>query len=72
MAFITLTEEQARVVISSPQPVEIRDPAGNVLAVIEPIWLPDDIDEAKRRLASGEPSLTTAQLLAALRAKYPV
>jgi hypothetical protein len=67
MPQITLTEEQAQVVVASLQPVRVCDTDGKVLAVIPPIWSAEDIAEAKRRLASTEPRYSTSQVLAYLR-----
>ena len=67
MAHIVLNEDQTRIVASAGQPVEVRDPKGNVLGVIAPIWTEEDLAEAKRILASDQPWHTTEQVLAHLR-----
>ncbi len=67
MTHIVLNEEQARIVASALQPVQVRDGKGNVLGVIPPVWTAEDIADAKRRLASNEPHYTTEQVLDYLR-----
>jgi hypothetical protein len=67
MPHIVLSEEQAKVVASALQPVQVRDAKGTVLGVIPSIWTEEDIAEAKRRLASNGPWYTTEQVLAHLR-----
>ena len=52
MPHIVLNEEQAKVVTSALQPVQVRDAKGNVLGTIPPIWTEEDIAEAKRILQS--------------------
>jgi hypothetical protein len=48
-------------------PVLVRDPNGAVLGSLAPIWTAEDVADAKRRLASGEPRYTIAQVLKHLR-----
>jgi hypothetical protein len=67
MPHIVLSEEQAKVVASALQPIQVRDAKGTVLGVIPSIWTEEDIAEAKRRLASNGPWYTTEQVLAHLR-----
>jgi hypothetical protein len=67
MTQIVLSDEQAKTVASSLKPVQVRDLRGNVLGYIEPLWTEEDIAEAKRRLASGKPGFTTAEVLEYLR-----
>jgi hypothetical protein len=67
MPHIVLSEEQAKVVASALQPIQVRDAKGTVLGVIPSIWTEGDIAEAKRRLASNGPWYTTEQVLAHLR-----
>ena len=67
MPQIVLNEEQAKVVATSLQPVQVRDAQGNLLGTIPPIWTEEDIAEAKRVLASNGPWYTTEQVLAHLR-----
>jgi hypothetical protein len=71
MLEIVLNPEQAKVVASSLQPVQVRDERGNVLGVIAPAWTEEEIADAKRRLASGEPRLTLAQVLQHLGSVRP-
>jgi hypothetical protein len=67
MPHIVLSDEQAKVVATALQPVQVRDAKGTVLGVIPSIWTEEDIAEAKRRLASNGPWYTTEQVLAHLR-----
>jgi hypothetical protein len=69
MTQIRLTEEQARTIAQSLEPVQICDDQGNVLGILPPIWRPDDVAEAKRRLASDQPRHSTAEVLEHLRAR---
>jgi hypothetical protein len=69
MLEITLTEEQAKMVASAMQLVQVRDPLGNVIGTLTPVWTKADIDEAKRILASDESWSTTEQMLARLRSR---
>lgn len=68
MPQITLTEEQEKVIAAAAEPTLIRNALGSVVGVIAPPWGVDDIQEAKRRLASAEPRHTTAEVLARLGA----
>jgi hypothetical protein len=65
MLEITLTEEQAQVVAGALQPVQLRDPQGNVIAIIPSLWTEEDLDEIDRRWqeTKREDCLTTAQML---------
>jgi hypothetical protein len=67
MPHIILTDEQAKIVASALQPVQVKDAKGNILGSIPPIWTEEDIAEAKQRLTSDEPRYTTAQVLEYLR-----
>lgn len=69
MIEIILTEEQAKLVGSSLQPVQVRDPQGYVIGTFTPVWTEADIAEAKRVLNSDEPWSTTEQVLARLRSR---
>jgi hypothetical protein len=71
MPHIVLNEEQAKIVATALEPVQLRDAKGYVLRTIPPIWTEEDIAEAKKRLASDEPRYTTAQVLAYLRSLRP-
>jgi hypothetical protein len=64
---IVLTDEQAKVLAATTRPVAVCDPAGTILGFLNPAWTEDDIAEAKKRLASDAPRLSTAQVLAYLR-----
>jgi hypothetical protein len=67
MTHIVLTDEQAKIVAASTKPVLVRDSKGNVLGFLSPAWTEDDIAEAKKRLSSDTPRLSTAEILAYLR-----
>jgi hypothetical protein len=68
MPEIILTQEQTEVVAQARDTVQVRDPKGNVLGYIEPPdFMPEEIAEAKRALASNQPRFTTAQVLEYLR-----
>ena len=67
MSRIVLTAEQAKAVAGANGPVPVCDAAGNVLGYFTPDWTEDDIAEAKKRLSSDAPRLTTAEVLAYLR-----
>lgn len=69
MPEITLTEDQARVVAAALQPVQVRDPAGQVIAVIPPLWTEEEIREIDRRWQEKQFSdcCTTAELRERLR-----
>jgi hypothetical protein len=71
MPQIVLNDEQAKIVATALQPVQVRDAKGNVLGTIPPSWTEEDIAEAKRRLASDEPWFTTAEVLAHVRSLKP-
>jgi hypothetical protein len=67
MTRIVLTDEQAKIVAAATSPVPVCDAKGDVLGYLHPAWTEDDIVEAKKRLSSDTPRLTTAQILAYLR-----
>jgi hypothetical protein len=67
MTRIVLTDEQAKVVAAATEPVPVCDARGNVLGFVSRFWTEEDIAEAKKRLASDAPRLTTAELQAYLR-----
>jgi hypothetical protein len=67
MPEIVLIDEQAKVVATALKPVTVRDGKGNTLGHFEPIWAEEDLAEARKALASGEPGRTTAQVLEHLR-----
>jgi hypothetical protein len=67
MSRIVLTAEQAKVVATATGPVAVCDAAGNVLGYFMPAWTEEDIAEAKKRLSSDSPRMTTAEVLAYLR-----
>jgi hypothetical protein len=63
MTQIVLPREQADVVARAIEPIEVCDPNGELLGYIDPVWTREDIDEAKRRIASDQPRYTTAQVM---------
>ncbi len=67
MSQIILTDEQAKAVVSTLKPMQVRDSKGILLGTFTPVWTEEDIADAKRRLASDEPRYTTAQVLEYLR-----
>lgn len=67
MSRIVLTAEQAEIVAAATRPVAVCDAAGNLLGHLTPAWTEDDIAEAKKRLSSDAPRLSTAEVLAYLR-----
>jgi hypothetical protein len=64
---IVLTAEQARAVIEATSPIAVCDAGGTVLGFLNPAWTEADIAEAKKRLATDSPRLSTADILAYLR-----
>jgi hypothetical protein len=69
MPAIVLTAEQARILAESLQPVEVRDPDGNLLAIIPALWTEEDLREVDRRWQETQFSdcCTTAELMARLQ-----
>lgn len=63
MNFITIDEQQARILLESPGEIEVRDRQGNRLGYVARSFSADEIAEAKRRLASSGPWYTTQQVL---------
>jgi hypothetical protein len=68
MLQITLTDEQAKLIVESHLPIEVRDQRGNVLGHIEPALTPERIAELKRRARAPGPRYTGAQVQARLQA----
>jgi uncharacterized protein YmfQ (DUF2313 family) len=68
MPIIVLTEEQATVIASAREPVQVCDPAGKVLATIKPAFTAEELAEARRRVASPGPWYTSQQVQARLKA----
>src|SRR5438270_261183 len=68
MPHIVLSEEQARLVATAYEPVEVRDPKGNVIGRLEPKNLAEIVAECKRRLASNEPRYSSEHTQALLQA----
>jgi len=69
MPHIVLTEDQARVVATATESVEVIDPQGRVVNFLTPLdpVLAETIRECKRRLASSEPRVPSDQVCAHLR-----
>ncbi len=65
---ITLTEEQARIVMSACGPVDVRDPKGALIGHLEPKLTPETIAQLRRRARSPGPFFTGEQVQARLRA----
>ena len=63
MAYITIDEQQARILLESPGEIEVRDRQGNRLGYVARSFSAEEIAEGKRRLASGGPWYTTEQVL---------
>ncbi len=68
MPHIVLTEDQARVVASATESVEVLDPQGRILNFLTPIsrLMAETIRECKRRMASSEPRIPVEQVRAHL------
>jgi hypothetical protein len=69
MPYITLTEEQARVVAGNPGSVEVRDPEGRLMAFLEPLNpdLAEIVEECRRRRADPGPRIPAENVEAMLR-----
>ena len=63
MTQIVLPREQADIVARAIEPIQVCDPNGELIGYIDPVWTREDIDEAKRRIASNQPRYTTAQVM---------
>lgn len=68
MVQIKLSDEQARLIASALEPVQLCDSKGNVLRTVEPLITREEIAEMKRLAASPGPWYTAAQVQARLRA----
>src|SRR5437868_5786550 len=62
MTQLILTEDQARVLRQTLEPLQLCDPQGNVLRTLEPTETEEIIAELKRRAASPGPRYTGAQV----------
>lgn len=69
MPHIVLTEEQARVLAESKERIKVYDNQGRLMCLMDWFGTPleDVIAECKRRQASGEPRIPSAQVQAHLR-----
>lgn len=63
MKQIVVNDEQAQIITSQRQQLEVRGPNGDFLGWFTPIWSTEDIAEAKRRLAANGPRYTTSEVL---------
>ncbi|HQU42945.1 MAG: hypothetical protein B7Z73_01365 [Planctomycetia bacterium 21-64-5] len=67
MSYITVTEEQAELILSGNQTIEVRDAGGRVLGHIPPPIPPEEIALAKASKLSNGPRYSFDQVLAHLR-----
>ena len=67
MTRVILSAEQAQLVSSTTDLIELVDPQGNVLGVCSPLWNESEIQIAQQRAKSDGPWLTTAQVLERLK-----
>ena len=68
MTRLVLTPEQARVLADAKEVVEVCDPDGHILTMIEPsVFSAEEIDEATKAADSNEPRYTTDEVLKYLR-----
>lgn len=63
MSELILNDEQAQAIRNAPGQVTLRDSAGNYLGFVARDFTSEDVAEAKRRLASDEPRMTTQEVL---------
>lgn len=68
MVQVILTEEQAQLIRKAIEQVQLRDPEGKVVAIIEPEQILEFLAEIKRQAASPGPYYTGEQVQARLRA----
>ena len=72
MTEIILTSDQSQLFSQATDGVVLCDPAGKVVARIPPVISDEEkaiIGESKRRLASDEPRIPSADVLARLRSR---
>jgi hypothetical protein len=69
MSHIVLSDEQAEVLKTASDTVEVRDSQGRILALVQPQdrRLAETIQECKRRLASKGPRIPASRVQAFLR-----
>jgi hypothetical protein len=70
MTQITLTSDQSQIFASATDGVVFCDASGNVIARVPPLISDEEaeiIAEAKRRLASDQPRIPSAEVLARLK-----
>ena len=63
MAEVILNDDQAQTIRNAQEEVIFRDQGGKILARVSPDFTEEDIAEAKRRLATPGPRLTTQEVL---------
>jgi len=68
MVRVILTPEQAELIRQAQGPVELCDPAGSVVAAVEPELSAAEIAELKRKAAAGGPRYTGQQVQQHLQA----
>jgi hypothetical protein len=68
MVQVILSEEQATQLRQATEMVQLCDPTGKVIRVIEPEYSKEFIEELKRRARSPGPWFTSVQVQARLRA----
>ncbi len=69
MPFITVTEEQAKLIAEHPGYLEVRDAKGQSLGIMTHGFTQAEIESAKQRARSDGPWLTTKELLTRLDAR---
>jgi hypothetical protein len=71
---IVLTDEQARILRQTQEPVELRDPQGRPLALailFDPVEV-EMIERSREALARGEPGIPSEQVQAFLRRLHEI
>jgi hypothetical protein len=63
MPYITVSEEQARLIVESADCIEIRDHGGRHLGFVTHQFMGDDIAIARARIESDQPRYTTQEVL---------
>jgi hypothetical protein len=69
MPDLILSDEQVKLVTQAARPITVRNPKGNIVGSLDPVWTEANvIAEAKRRLASAERRIPSEQVKCHLRA----
>lgn len=71
MPHITVTADQAKLILGSTEHIDVRDEQGHHLGIVSPVFTEKDIEIARQRAESDEPRYTTDEVLAHLRALGP-